>query len=155
MKLGAPDRALPTFEHGENMAIYVDDYLYLATVEIPVGSSRDGSSLVQFIRDNWSHLTADTEDELHQFARSILNLHRRWFEPTTYFASGRFAGLVKARYHYDVGMGFRKVAIDNGAIVLKYASPEWKDIFLPNWVERRGSAARKGHRENRQDVSSV
>ena len=48
------------------MAVYVDD------ARIPARVGR--------IRARWSHLFADSQDELHAFAQTI-GLKRAWFQP--------------------------------------------------------------------------
>ncbi len=58
---------------------------------------------------NWKwkqccHLVADTEKELHQFAK-ILYLKRSWFQN-------------KTTPHYDLTVGKRKLAIAKGAIAI-------------------------------------
>lgn len=61
---------------------------------------------------HWSHLTADTETELHDFAASI-GLKREWFQPSS---------TRPEAHHYDVTDGKRDEAILAGAI------PEsWRD----------------------------
>jgi Protein of unknown function (DUF4031) len=52
------------------MAVYVDDAGILAEV-------RNGSRVHV---SRWSHLTADTQEELHEFA-ARLGLRREWFQP--------------------------------------------------------------------------
>lgn len=73
------------------MAVYVDDARLPATVGRITG--------------RWSHLFADTQAELHEFA-AALGLRRAWFQP------GRpGSGL----WHYDVTDGMRTRAIRAGA----------------------------------------
>ncbi len=50
------------------------------------------------------HMIADTEEELHEMASKI-GMKRSWFQ------SGR-------NNHYDVSLSRKKIAIENGAIVL-------------------------------------
>ncbi|OPC84972.1 hypothetical protein B4N89_11510 [Embleya scabrispora] len=52
----------------------------------------------------WSHLTADTRDELHAFA-ARLGLKRSWFQNATNY-----------RWHYDVVPSKRALAIRLGAV---------------------------------------
>jgi hypothetical protein len=56
----------------------------------------------------WCHLTADTKDELHAFARSI-GLRRSWFQDKP-------AGL----WHYDVTKSKRAEAVRAGATQIGY-----------------------------------
>lgn len=50
----------------------------------------------------WAHMTADTVEELHDFARA-LGLHRRYFQD-------------RPRHpHYDLTEGMRAKAVRNGA----------------------------------------
>lgn len=72
------------------MAVYVDDWRQRATVG-PVTA-------------RWSHLTADTTEELHRFA-AALGLRRAWFQ-------GHRDPL---RHHYDVTDDGRRRAIALGA----------------------------------------
>lgn len=73
------------------MVVYVDDAL------IPARVGR--------ISSRWSHLFADTQDELHEFAASI-GLQRRWFQ----------GGPKRKRtWHYDVTESKRQEAIKAGA----------------------------------------
>lgn len=76
------------------MAVYVDEIVEYAEV-----ARRKG---LRWTR--WSHLTADTRDELHTFATQ-LGLRRSWFQnPTNY------------RWHYDVVPTKRARAIELGAV---------------------------------------
>ena len=77
------------------MTVYVDDSLIPATVNR--------------ISSRWSHLFADTQDELHAFAQSI-GLRRSWFQP-----GKPFAGQPSRLWHYDVTEGKRRQAIAAGA----------------------------------------
>lgn len=82
------------------MAVYVDDAAIRAEV-------RNGSR-VRFSR--WSHLTADTQQELHEFA-ARLGLRREWFQrgqPT--------GGNPSPFWHYDVTSGKRAQALTMSAI---------------------------------------
>jgi hypothetical protein len=51
--------------------------------------------------NQWCHMIADTEQELHEFAEKI-GRNKCWFH----------------KDHYDLTPSFRQKAIDNGAIVL-------------------------------------
>lgn len=80
------------------MAVYVDD------MRLPARVGR--------IQARWSHLMADTDDELHAFAASI-GLRRGWAQyPGTW------------RSHYDVTDSKRTQAIRAGAIAIGYGGPE-------------------------------
>jgi Protein of unknown function (DUF4031) len=80
---------------------YVDDAMIPATV--PNGAISHTSQ--------WSHLTADTIPELHQFATK-LGLRRSYFQPGTF-------------PHYDLTRGMRFKAIRQGAQPVRYAeSPD-------------------------------
>jgi hypothetical protein len=70
------------------MTVYVDDSLITATVGR--------------LSSRWSHLFADSERELHQFA-ALLGLRVDWYQP-----HGR-------HWHYDVTEGKRLRAIQLGA----------------------------------------
>jgi len=54
-------------------------------------------------RARWSHLTADTRDELHAFAVDVLGLSRHWFQDHPRL------------WHYDVVERVRIRAIELGA----------------------------------------
>lgn len=73
------------------MTVYVDDWRQRATVG-PVTA-------------RWSHLTADTLDELHRFA-AALGLRRAWFQEHPH---------DPLRHHYDVTDDGRRRAIELGA----------------------------------------
>jgi len=73
------------------MTVYVDDSRISATVGR--------------IRGRWSHLFADTESELHEFAAAI-GLRRSWFQ------GGAKHGRL---WHYDVTDSLRQKAIRAGA----------------------------------------
>ena len=112
------------------MPVYVDDMRLPATVEQYAG--------------RWSHLTATTEPELHEFAFRI-GLRPDWFQPQKFYPattpSGRphkWAGQRKGTFHYDVTDPRRDMALALGAIPLVYGSNEaWLDVFSPGWRGRR------------------
>lgn len=62
------------------------------------------------ISGRWSHLTADTVDELHAFAKQI-GLRRDWFQGQCKFASCDPC----VHWHYDVVDAKRHEAIRAGA----------------------------------------
>lgn len=65
----------------------------------------------------WSHLLADTDEELHAFA-ARLGLRRAWFQkPGTPIA------------HYDVTEPKRQLALRLGAIPIGYLSRESMDLL--------------------------
>jgi hypothetical protein len=74
------------------MAVYVDDWRQSATVGPVTG--------------RWSHLTADSTEELHRFAQA-LGLRRAWFQGHPHDA---------LRDHYDVTDQLRDEAIALGAV---------------------------------------
>lgn len=78
------------------MAVYVDDMRMAATIGR--------------LNARWSHLMADTEEELHEFA-ARLGLPRR---------TAQFPGTWKS--HYDVTDSTRERAMELGAIVIGYRS---------------------------------
>lgn len=89
------------------MTVYVDDMLMPASV--PNGSRQ--------VRGNWSHLIADTPEELHDFA-ARLGLRRSWFqEPKGLGGRAVPADSLKAQqWHYDVTAGKRREALRLGAV---------------------------------------
>ena len=76
------------------MAVYVDDMRMQATV--------------RGISTRWSHLMADTDEELHAFA-ARLGLRREW---------AQYPGTCMS--HYDVSKNKRLQAIAAGAISIPY-----------------------------------
>jgi hypothetical protein len=58
---------------------------------------------------HWSHLTADTQEELHTFAER-LGLRRRWFQ-----LGKSYAGRPSVGWHYDVTDDLRAQALALGA----------------------------------------
>lgn len=107
------------------MTVYVDDAL------IPARVGRFTS--------RWSHLFADTRDELHQFAEQ-LGLKRSWFQDpaagTTKATRGHPArpGSYHAEsWHYDVTEPMRARAIRLGAVAVT-----WRETpqIIRNRIER-------------------
>ncbi len=101
------------------------------------------------LTSRWSHLTADTEEELHEFAARI-GLKRAWFQPQTYWpdteatrASGK-AGLVRRRGHYDVVESRRRAAIAAGAVPVRLGEEPWRE-------KRRGTHLRERRNEHGPD----
>jgi hypothetical protein len=102
------------------MTVYVDDFRVRARVGRITG--------------RWSHLTADTREELHEFATRI-GLQRSWFqEPKGVGGKPPPPGSLPAQaWHYDVTESKRQVAINAGAIPLSYRG------FLSAVIESRRS----------------
>jgi hypothetical protein len=82
------------------MPVYVDDFRVPATV---AGT-----------RGRWSHLTADTPHELHEFANKI-GLRRAWFQAKCKSGPCPSIDGVCAHFHYDVVDSRRTAAIAAGA----------------------------------------
>jgi Protein of unknown function (DUF4031) len=77
------------------MTVYVDN------ARIPAKVGR--------ISARWSHLFADSQEELHSFAQG-LGLKRSWFQPGT-----PVGGKPSRHWHYDVTDSIRARAIRAGA----------------------------------------
>jgi hypothetical protein len=82
------------------MTVYIDNFRAPATVNR--------------IRARWSHLTADTPAELHEFA-ARLGQRREWFQATCKYGKCPTRDGVCAHFHYDVVDRKRSEAIDMGA----------------------------------------
>ena len=82
---------------GADLTVYVDDSC------IPAKVGRHDA--------RWSHLFADTQEELHEFAASI-GLRRSWFQPGRPQPDGTPSHL----WHYDVTGRKRHQAIEAGAV---------------------------------------
>ena len=104
------------------MAVYVDDANIPATV--PNGRARHTSQ--------WSHLFADTQDELHEFAEQ-LGLRRSCFQPGKPRADGR----PSPHWHYDVTAGKRQQALRLGARAVS-----WRES--PAIMRERDARAERG-----------
>ncbi len=63
------------------------------------------------IRSTWCHLTADTQDELHEFAARV-GMQRRWFQ-TCKRPCGREPCV---HWHYDLTAPRRALAVELGAV---------------------------------------
>lgn len=94
------------------MPVYVDDM----QMEAQVGR----------LKARWSHLTADTTEELHAFA-ARLGLRRAWFQPAKVWAQGPRAGQPRGRDHYDVTDAKRTLAIRLGAIPVSWGDEPWRE----------------------------
>ena len=81
------------------MTVYVDN------VQIPA-AIQNGAVTHD---STWSHLTADTQDELHAFAL-CLGLKRSYFQP-----GKSYCGKESVAWHYDVTKGMRLKALNMGA----------------------------------------
>ncbi len=97
------------------MAVYVDD------VRIPARVGR--------ISARWSHLFADSQEELHAFAAGI-GLKRSWFQP-----GKPLGGKPSRHWHYDVTESKRQQAIRAGARPVNFR--EYREI-----VDRRDGIVR-------------
>ena len=90
------------------MTVYVDN------ARIPARVGRHNTT--------WSHLFADTQEELHAFA-TRLGLQRSWFQDPT-----RVGKPIKARpgsraaenWHYDVTESKRRQAVSMGAVQVSW-----------------------------------
>ncbi|WP_045742278.1 DUF4031 domain-containing protein [Actinoplanes rectilineatus] len=83
------------------MTVFVDDF------RCPARVGR--------IQARWSHLTAATPDELHEFAERI-GLRRAWFQSRCKSRTCPSAGGVCVHFHYDVTDNKRLQAIAAGAV---------------------------------------
>lgn len=87
------------------MTVYVDD------MRLPARVGR--------ISGRWSHLTADTRDELHTFA-AHLGLKRAWFQDPTLNGKSTITpnpgSPIVGTWHYDVTDSMRTKAIRRGAV---------------------------------------
>lgn len=83
------------------MTVYVDSF------RVPARVGR--------ITARWSHLTADTPEELHAFAASI-GLRRQWYQTCKRKCAPE--GVPCPHWHYDVTDAKRTAAIACGAVVI-------------------------------------
>lgn len=108
------------------MPCYVDDMQMQATV--PNGT--------RSVTGKWSHLTADTDEELHALAAKI-GLRREWFQPARVVADNEYTRakcperigkpFPGSRNHYDVTEPKRKLAIKYGAVPCAMGREPWRD----------------------------
>jgi hypothetical protein len=77
------------------------------------------------ITGRWSHLTADTKDELHAFAERI-GLRRSWFQTCKRSPGCRPADRC-VHWHYDVTDTKRAEALTAGAVPIDLR--QWSDIL--------------------------
>lgn len=82
------------------MTVYVDNFRVPATIGR--------------VRGRWSHLTADTPAELHEFAERI-GLRRQWFQARCKHGSCPTVDDSCVHFHYDVVDSKRTEAIAEGA----------------------------------------
>ena len=81
------------------------------------------------VDDRWSHLVADTDEELHAFAER-LGMRREWFQGRT----GR-----PHHAHYDVPERARAEALAHGAVEVT-----WRDLGRMLRNRRTGTAPAPG-----------
>src|SRR5207245_237209 len=77
------------------------------------------------ITGRWSHLSADTVEELHAFAASI-GLRRDWFQTCKHNRACRPATRC-VHWHYDVTDSARTRAIAAGAVPIELR--QWRHII--------------------------
>ncbi len=106
------------------MTVYVDDFGVSATVHNPF-TGRE-------VTGQWSHLIADTQDELHRFAAGKLGLRRSYFQPGRPLGDGRPSPF----WHYDLTAGKRWQAVRHGAVPV--TSREMTRIIADREARARG-----------------
>lgn len=89
------------------MSVYVDD----ARIPAQIGH----------LNTRWSHLFADTPEELHAFANK-LGLQRRWFQDPVVCGKpkARPGSRAAENWHYDVTDRKRRHAIAMGAVAVSW-----------------------------------
>lgn len=100
------------------MTVYVDDFRTPAKVGA--------------IRGRWSHLIADSREELHAFADRI-GLKRAWFQDPVVNSKGprpKPGSRAAETWHYDVTDSKRALAVELGAVQVP-----WRD--LPDLIRHR------------------
>jgi hypothetical protein len=99
------------------VTVYVDN----ARIPAPIGR----------LRGTFSHMFADSKEELHAFAERI-GLKREWFQdPVVYGKPPAKPGSRAAEnWHYDVTESMRKRAIALGAVAI-----EWRQ--MPELIKHR------------------
>ena len=65
----------------------------------------------------WCHMTADTKDELHEFAAQ-LGLKRSWFQDKPY-----------GQWHYDVTKTVRARAVKAGAVEIGHTLEDFARVW--------------------------
>lgn len=86
------------------MTVYVDD------AQIPAKVGRFNST--------WSHLMADTVEELIEFATKELGLKKNWLQ-------NKSSGI-----HFDVTEPKRQLALQKGAVLVPCRSDKWEELFV-------------------------
>lgn len=104
---------------GDAVTVYIDN------ARIPATVGR--------LRSRWSHLTADTKDELHAFAERI-GLRRDWFQ-TCVTGRLRCPPETCPHWHYDVTESKRVEAVAAGAVEMDIR--KWGEL-----IATRRAAAR-------------
>lgn len=109
--------------------VYIDDMFLSADVE-------DYTNGNKVVRGKWCHLTADTTEELQEFARR-LGLNPRWFQPARLVVDNEYTRakcperigkpFPGSRDHYDVTERVRARAIRLGAIPVHMGCEGWRD----------------------------
>jgi len=117
------------FDGANRVPVYVDDFLIPADV-------KDYTNGDKVISSQWSHLTADTTEELHAFA-ARLGMRRDWFQPAKVYPDNEYTRRVcpekigttrpGSRDHYDVTARVRARAIRLGAIPVRFGCEPWRD----------------------------
>lgn len=104
------------------MTVYVDDF------GVP--------AIVGGLHGRWSHLTADSREELHAFAARI-GLKRAWFQDPTVNGKPKAAPGTRAaeNWHYDVVSTKRRQAIALGAVPVPWR--ELPEIINARWAAKR------------------
>ena len=116
-----------------NVAVYVDDAMIAA--DVPNGPVVHHS--------HWSHLWADTEQELHDFAVNRLGLRRSYFQPAEDHHG--FA-------HYDLTEGKRWQALRHGAVAVDWrqtaeVSRDRRQQTQTSGADRRQEFAARANRD--------
>jgi hypothetical protein len=108
------------------MTVYVDD----ARIPARVGK----------FNARWSHLIADTKEELHEFAER-LGLKRSYFQDPV--VSGKPKAQLGTRHaenwHYDVTESKRQMALELGAVAVTFR--ELPGIIDARWARRQEQLA--------------
>lgn len=106
---------------GDIVTVYVDNFMIQASV--PNGN--------RTVRGRWSHLMADSDEELIEFAKSI-GLNPAWIqEPSRRYGA-----------HFDVTASKRLAAIRAGAVAV-----DWHD--MPKLMDQLAKVRRKAARKKR------
>lgn len=124
------------------MTVYVDDARIEATV--PNGRARHSS--------RWSHLIADTEEELHEFAQR-LGLKREWFQRPKGFGSipPKPESRAAQNWHYDLTAPKRTQAVRMGAVAV--TSREMSDIISARHARLYPEAAAEMERAHAETMA--